>query len=106
MRFQKADIAIYFRCPVLICLWRLLKRAYHKPWPISDLPEGCTKTVSFRLVRYLLRFCKRYDASIRMLCEKYPHVRLYTIHSDQKKDQLFKKNLARIPKNSRAQDHS
>jgi adenylate kinase family enzyme len=49
MRFQKADIAIYFHYPILLCLWRLLKRAFQQNWHIPDLAEGCTKSVRFKL---------------------------------------------------------
>jgi len=82
MRFQKADVAVYFHYSVFLCLWRILKRVFHKNWHISDLAEGCTKSVRFRLIKYMFRFHRRYSSKIKELCDKYPHVDFYVFTSD------------------------
>lgn len=83
MRFQRADAAIYFHYPVLICFWRMLKRVFHKNWHIPDLAEGCTKSIRLRLIEYLFRFHRRYSPKMRELRQKYPRVHFYVFRSDK-----------------------
>jgi adenylate kinase family enzyme len=83
MRFQKADVAIYFRYPVFICFWRMFKRVFHKNWHIPDLAEGCTKNIRFRLIKYLFRFHRRYSPKINELRQKYPQVYFCVLRSDK-----------------------
>lgn len=72
MRFQKADVAIYFRYPIILCLWRMIKRVFHTNWHIPDLAEGCTKSVRFRLIKYMFRFHRRYSPKVDALRQTYP----------------------------------
>ncbi|MCH9628203.1 MAG: hypothetical protein S4CHLAM2_18580 [Chlamydiales bacterium] len=82
VRFQNADVAIYFRYPVFVCLWRMIRRVFHKEWHIPDLAEGCSKSVRFRLIRYLFFYHRRYSRKIHALRLKYPHVCFYTFKSN------------------------
>jgi adenylate kinase family enzyme len=83
MRFQKADVAIYFQYSVFVCLWRIFKRALQRNWHIPDLAEGCTKSIRFRLIKYMFRFHSRYSPKINELRLKYPHVSFYVFRSDK-----------------------
>lgn len=83
MRFQRADVAIYFHYSVFICLWRILKRVFQKNWHIPDLAEGCTKSVRFRLIKYMFRFHRRYSPKINELRQTYPQVHFYVFRSDK-----------------------
>lgn len=83
MRFQKADTAIYFHFPVFVCLWRILKRVFQKAWHIPDLAEGCTKSVRFKLIKYMFQYHKRYSPKMDALRQKYPQVRFYIFKSDR-----------------------
>lgn len=83
MRFQKADVAIYFHYPVFVCLWRILKRVFQKNWHIPDLAEGCTKSVRFRLIKYMFQYHRRYGPKMDELRRKYPHVSFYIFKSDK-----------------------
>jgi len=90
MRFQKADVAIYFRYSIFVCLWRILKRVFQKNWHIPDLAEGCTKTIRFRLIKYMFRFHRRYNSKITSLRQKFPHVHFYVLKTDSDTDQFLK----------------
>lgn len=90
MRFQKADVAIYFHYSVFFCLWRILKRVFQKNWHIPDLAEGCTKSVRFRLIKYMFRYHKRYSPEMDELCKKYPQVHFYIFKSDREAYQFLK----------------
>lgn len=90
IRFQQADIAIYFHFPVFLCLWRVLKRVFHKNWHIPDLAEGCTKSVRFQLIKYMFQFHRRYSQKINELRLRYPHVHFYLFQSDRDATQFLK----------------
>lgn len=81
LRFSQADIVLYFRFNRLLCLWRIFKRCVLKDPHISDSPEGCSKSVRFRLIRYLWGFPNRVKCSIQELCQEYPHTQFYEIHT-------------------------
>lgn len=82
LRFQKADVAIYFHFPVFVCLWRILKRVFQNNWHIPDLAEGCTKSFHFKLIKYMFQYHKRYGPKMDELRRKYPKVSFYIFNSD------------------------
>lgn len=83
MRFSKADTVIYFRFNRILCLWRIFKRLINKHPHISDRAEGCTETVSFRLIKYLWGFTQRVNQSIKELRLKYPEAKFYEFQNDR-----------------------
>jgi adenylate kinase family enzyme len=89
IRFQKADVAIYFHYSVFVCLWRILKRVFHKNWHIPDLAEGCTKSIRFRLIKYMFQYHRRYGPKMSELRQKYPHVCFYIFESDKDAESFF-----------------
>lgn len=82
MRFARADTAIYFRLNPLVCIWRMIKRIFHKNWHIPDLAEGCTKSIRWKLVKYMLNFDRRFGPKIDDLRLRYPAVRFYLVKTD------------------------
>ncbi len=73
-RFARADTVIYLKLPRLLCLYRALKRIFCFDRSIPDLPEGCSKGVSWTLICYLWNFEKEKDPEILALARKYPRV--------------------------------
>lgn len=82
MRFQKADVVIYFHYPIKVCFWRILKRAFQKNWRIPDLAEGCRKSASYKLIKYMYQFHVCYTPHINELRQKYPSVPFHILKSD------------------------
>lgn len=69
MRFKEADIAILCVLPRWLCLKRVFTR--------QDRP-------SWKLIKYLFQFKKRYGSKIEELRQKHPHVKFIKVES--KKD--------------------
>jgi adenylate kinase family enzyme len=80
-RFAKADVVIYFAFSRFLCLWRVLKRPFSHDKTILDIPEGCSKGISWSLLKYLWTFKKEKREKIEELKAKYPYVDFHTFHS-------------------------
>ncbi len=91
MRFARADAAVYFRLNAWICLWRILKRVFYKNWHIPDLAEGCTKSIRFKLIKYMFAFDRRYGPKIDDLRMRYPDVRFFLVKSDRDARRILEK---------------
>lgn len=91
MRYSQADLVLYFKFNRLLCLWRIFKRSLFKHSHLSDLPEGCSKNVRFRLIRYLFGFPSRVKKNLQELKLKYPHAVFYELNSKYDLSILFKK---------------
>ncbi len=91
MRYQKANICIYFNLPIYICYWRLLKRYFYKDKRIKDRAEGCKETIYFKLLKYMWNFDIRVNPIIQKLKKNYPKVDFYEIKSNFQLQQLKKK---------------
>ena len=94
MRYQRADIVIYFCYPKLKCLWRIIKRRFlSKNHRIKDKAEGCTETIHWSLIKYLWTYETRVQSQIIELRKKYPTVKFYVVRNDQdlsqSNDQFF-----------------
>lgn len=91
MRYKEADIAIYCALPRHLCLYRILYRwlsTFGKPK--VDGPEGSTNSVSWKLVKYLWNFPKKYRDQIEQLKIQYPYVRFIEIRSKGEMNNLQK----------------
>jgi adenylate kinase family enzyme len=82
MRYQRAEIVLYFAYPRLLCLWRLIKRSFKKDTQIEDRAEGCPEKLRWRLITYMWSFEDRVKDSIQLLQANYPHVKFYKITKD------------------------
>jgi len=83
MRFARADVAIQFCFPRLLCLWRIFKRLFSRDPRIRDRAEGCSEQVSWDLVKYLWNYQKKYGEAIQALRIKYPNVIFYVFCRDK-----------------------
>ncbi len=75
MRFQKADVALYFRFSRMLCLWRVCYRFFQRDQ--LGKAEGCSARISWKFLCYLWNFDTRVRTSLQELERKYPHVKLY-----------------------------
>jgi len=91
MRYKKADLAIYCRLSRLLCLYRIFYR-----WlstigiAKSDGPEGATNSVSWRLIKYLWKFPRKYRDQINNLRVEYPKVEFFEVRSIQEAKDIQK----------------
>ncbi len=82
MRYKEADIAIYCKLSRLLCLYRIFYR-----WLLSfgkmkeDWPAGATNSISWKLIKYLWQFPRKYKEQIEQLQGKYPKVKFFEIKS-------------------------
>lgn len=79
MRYARAQTVFYFCPPRLVCLFRIFKRFWEKHPDILDRAEGCPERVSWKLIRYMWQFEKRYSPLIARLQETYPHVQFIRV---------------------------
>jgi adenylate kinase family enzyme len=89
MRFQEADIAIYCHLPRLLCLYRILYRCLSTLGQYKqDGPEESTNSISWRLIKYLWKFPKKYQEQIAQLKKKYEGVAFVEIRSRKEMNSL------------------
>lgn len=82
MRYKEADIAIYCRPPRLICLYRIFHRWLStSEIPREDIPSDTTSSASWKLIKYLWNYNKRYGEKIKTLKKKYPRVDFFEARS-------------------------
>lgn len=94
MRYQRADVCIYFNYPRWLCLYRLIKRMFHKDPAILDRAPECTESISWKLIKYTWTFNYRKDhrliKQLTMLKKNYPEVLFHTVYNDRDLEQLMK----------------
>ena len=83
MRYARADVVIYFHYSRILCLWRLVKRAFFPGACMQDVPEGAAKNIRWRLITYMWGFDTRFARDIEMLRQKYPSAKMYVFSRDQ-----------------------
>ncbi|MCP3660767.1 MAG: DNA topology modulation protein [Bacteroidetes bacterium] len=59
LRYNKADICIYFDYPRYICYLRIFKRYFYKDKNIKDRAEGYTETLNLKFLKYIWNFENR-----------------------------------------------
>lgn len=93
LRYQHADVVIYFCYPRLQALWRIFKRRFvtSKDSHIDDRAEGCQETISWSLIKYLWTFEDRVAAQLEQLSNRYPQVKFYKVTSDRAAESLLLK---------------
>lgn len=77
MRFQKADVIIYFEIPRLVCIWRLFKRSFQK-----EKIGGCLNRINWEIIKYAWNFKQEKGPLIKTLERKYPHVKIIVFKSN------------------------
>ena len=85
MRYQRADVAVYFCYPRFIALWRILKRRFFvtKDCRINDRADGCQETMRWSLIKYLWTFEDRVNPIITELRKKHPQTKFYIIRNNR-----------------------
>lgn len=85
IRYQYADVALYFCYPLPICFWRIFKRKFFstKDDRIDDRAKGCRETIRLSLLRYTATYEKRVKNILKNLSERYPAVPCYIIRNDR-----------------------
>lgn len=84
IRYSKADLVLYFKCPRWRCLWRIFKRLFDKDPEIKDRADGCREVVRFGLLKYMWTFEERVAYPLETFHKKYPKTDFIIIRS--KKD--------------------
>lgn len=74
IRYQQADLCLYFNFPRHLCYWRVFKRLFHKHPDIDDRAPNCPETVRWSLLKYMWNFEKRVNPILQQLQSEYPHV--------------------------------
>ena len=83
MRYQRAELCLYFNYPRLICYYRVFKRRFEKKREIADRAPGCSETIKWPLLSYMWSFEKRVVDQIIELRAKYPQVKFIEIKNDK-----------------------
>lgn len=81
MRWQRADIVLYFNYPTLLCFYRVLKRFFY-PNKFGDRASGCEETIRLSLLKYIWHFERRVSAQIIKLQNRYPQAVFKEIRND------------------------
>lgn len=91
MRYQRADIVLYFCYPRLKALWYILKRRFFskKDSRIDDRAEGCHENMRWSLIKYLWTYEDRVKDKISALQTKYSQVKLYTIRNEAEQKKVM-----------------
>ena len=82
MRYQKADVCLYFNFPRYICYWRVFKRLFYKHPAIDDRALNCKETVRYSLIKYMWEFDKRVTSLLDVLKMKYPNVQFIELRNN------------------------
>lgn len=95
LRYNRADICLYFNFPRYLCYYRTIKRLFHKHPAIDDRASGCQETVRWSLLEYMWGYEKRMEPILSALKISYPNVKLIELRSD-KDVILFSKSLLQV----------
>lgn len=97
MRYCRAEIAIYYHRPRLLCLWRIFYRIF-ETWgePKLDGPDGTQNGVHWKLLEYLWNFDRKYRPMIEKLRERYPKIEFYEVRTDEQRQKLQRKFEAKV----------
>lgn len=82
MRWEKADLILYFNFSKMLCLWRILKRFLRPNTHIHDRAPGCSEVIRWPLVKYTWQFERRVAEQITTLKNRYPHTIFKEIRND------------------------
>ena len=80
IRWQRADLVLYFKFPLWICFYRIFKRLWMRREGLED-KAGCPERVRWDLIRYLWAFDTRVRTHIKRLRELFPSVPFIEITS-------------------------
>lgn len=73
MRFEPADLVLYFNYPINICYFRVLKRIFLTGRNIDDRAPGCKEVIRWPLLTYMWNFAKRMEPVMSAFKAQYPN---------------------------------
>ncbi len=82
-RLAQAGTVIYFHLPRLLCMWRVLKRAFFPDRELQDTADGCTKVITWEILKYIWNFEKEKRGAIDALRKKYPQVEFHVFRTSR-----------------------
>lgn len=88
LRYQQADLCLYFKVNRWLCLWRVFKRLVLRR-KTDCLPNGCIDRPSWRLLSYLWTFEKRVSPILEKLKEDHPQTLIQTLETDQAANKAY-----------------
>lgn len=83
VRYERADLCLYFNFRRRLCYWRVFKRLFDKNPNIDDRAPNCQETVRWPLLKYMWSFESRVNPILQLLRSKYPHVLFIELKSDK-----------------------
>lgn len=92
VRWQNADVVVYFNFPFWYCFWNMFKRLFDKDCAIDDRASGCREALRWDLVTYTWRYRRRVKDLIPEMRTKYPQVTFVEIVSQQQIEVFLKEN--------------
>ncbi|AWN75953.1 TPA: DNA topology modulation protein [Legionella pneumophila] len=81
IRYQEADMCLYFNLPKWLCYWRVFKRLFYKASEIDDRAAGCNETVRWSLLSYMWNYEQRINPLLNVLKNQYPKVKFIELRS-------------------------
>lgn len=93
MRYERADIVLFFNYPRLLCVWRLFKRIFDKNPAIDDRADDCHELPSWTLLKYTWTFEYRQNYRLKHMIEQlkneYPAVKFIEIRNDRDLKKIY-----------------
>lgn len=83
IRYERADLCLYFLYPRSLCLWRAFKRLWDKSPEIDDRAPGCYEKLRLDLLHYLWIFEEKARGFLDPLRKKHPKTPLIIIRNDR-----------------------
>jgi adenylate kinase family enzyme len=83
IRYQRAEVALYFRFNRFLCMWRIFKRLFTKDSRITDRAEGCSERIHLKLFQYSWGYNDRVKKNLEELKKRYPQVAFYELRNSK-----------------------
>ena len=78
IRYQEADLVIYFKFPLYQCIWGVVKRYLNfflfPSTTAYGRPDNYREIICWKLIEYMWNFEKRTDPKIAQFKKNYPYV--------------------------------
>lgn len=90
VRFEKADLVLYFDFPYRVCISRIVRRHFGgRDQQVDDQAEGRPRKFPWKLFRYLLTFRRRARKQLVLLQDMWPQVPLKTVTHDREAEEVL-----------------
>ncbi len=88
MRFDRADLVLYFNYPRMICYFRIIKRFFQSSRSEDDIPPGCDEVIQWVFLKYTWTFAKRMEPVMSAFKAQYPNKAFREIKSNADLERL------------------